>query len=84
MSSTASQMLPTPAIAREMPTARASMEVATARMNMVFTDRSASAASPSSLPIASRSIFTPMSTSRPKAIQWSMAEMASKNRVPRK
>ena len=84
MSSTARKILLTPAMAREIPTASASMEVATAMMNMVFTDRSASGVSPSSsLLRASRSILMPMSASRAKAIQWSMAEIASMNSVPR-
>ena len=42
MSTAASQMLTLPAMAREMPTASASIEVATAIRNMVLKDRSAS------------------------------------------
>ena len=84
----ASQMFTLPTMAREMPTASASMEVATAMRNMVLTDRSASfsGSSPDSsfFSSASFSMLMPMMTSRPKATQWSNASMASANSEPRK
>ena len=79
----ASQIFVFPAMAREMPTASASMEVATAIRNMVLTERSAETSS-SFFERASRIIFAPIKARRVKAIQWSMASMASANRLPRK
>ena len=68
---TAEKIFTFPTIAREMPTASASMDVATAMTNMVFIDKSApfSQQHSSSLDVASLSIFTPMMASKPKAIQ---------------
>ena len=76
MNRAASQMLTLPAMAREIPTARASMDVATAMTNMVLGDRSAlfssQPQSSSSLPKASFSMFTPIIASKTNATQWSM------------
>ena len=70
-------------MAREMPTARASMEVATASGSMALADKSgvADSSSPDS---ASLIMLPPTSASRKKATQWSTAAMASANILPRK
>ena len=72
ISRTAGQIETLPAIASEIPTARASIEVATAITNMIRKDRSALTSVQSSAPFfskASFNIFAPINPNRAKAIQ---------------